>query len=153
MKPALLIADDEKHVRELLKMLANTIHLDVVGEASNGVEAIALFKEKKPDIMILDINMPRKTGDEILEELTSELENTCVIMMTAIVDREDVERCIKLGAKYFIRKDTPIYKMAKSINETWKAFELIRENKNKEKFNLKQLFDEIKDDKMLKDIV
>ena len=147
MKTTLLIADDEDHVRELIKMIADTIHLDVVGEAADGDEAIALFKEKKPDIMILDINMPKKTGDEILEELENEVKDTCVIIMTAMVDQEDMDRCIKLGAKAFIRKDTPIYKMAKMINETWSAFEQENKEKNKEKYSLKQLLAEINNGK------
>jgi len=147
MKTTLLIADDEEHVRELIKMIADTIHLDVVGEAADGDEAIALFKEKKPDIMILDINMPKKTGDEILEELGNELKDTCIIIMTAMVDQEDMENCIKLGAKAFIRKDTPIYKMAKMINETWNAFEQENKEKTKEKYSLKQLLAEINNGK------
>jgi len=150
MNPTVLIADDEKHVRELLKMIAGTIHFDIIAEASNGVEAIALFKEKQPDIMILDINMPRKTGDEILEELTNEIENTCVIMMTAIVDKEDVDKCMRLGAKYFILKNTPIYRMAKLINETWKSFEQDKKSLTVEKYDLSQLMVEINNDKMLK---
>ena len=147
MKTTLLIADDEEHVRELIKMIADTIHFDVVGEAADGDEAIALFKEKKPDIMILDINMPKKTGDEILEELGNELKDTCIIIMTAMVDQEDMENCIKLGAKAFIRKDTPIYKMAKMINETWNAFEQENKEKTKEKYSLKQLLAEINNGK------
>ncbi|OGI02813.1 MAG: hypothetical protein A2Y25_03210 [Candidatus Melainabacteria bacterium GWF2_37_15] len=146
MKHTLLIADDEEHVRELIKMIADTIHLDVIGEASNGEEAVTLFKKNKPDIMILDINMPKKTGDEILEELKNELEDTCVIIMTAMVDQEDMDKCLKLGAKNFIRKDTPIYKMAKIINETWNAFEQERKEKSKEKYSLKQLLAEINND-------
>lgn len=140
MKPTVLIADDEKHVRKLLKMIVDTIHFELVAEASNGEEAISLFNQEKPDVMLLDINMPKITGDEILEELADDLDNTCTIMMTAIVDQESVEKCLKLGARNFIRKDTPVHKMAKSIKETWQTFE---QEKPRDKFNLNQIMKEI----------
>lgn len=152
MIPGILIADNEEHVRDLLKMIAGTIHFRVYGEASDGEQVISLFKQQIPDILIMDINMPLKAGDEILEELQNELENTCVIIMTAIMDNEDIENCLKLGAKTFIRKDAPIYKMVKTINETWTTFEKERSARNMKKYDLNQLMAEAKEDKILKNL-
>lgn len=148
MSTTVLIADDEEHVRDLYKMIADTIHLKVVGEAANGDQAIELFKQTQPDIMLLDLNMPRKTGDEVLEELQDSLEDTCVIVLTALVSQEDNENCLKLGARTFIRKDTPIYKMAKIINDTWNAFEKEKKEKNKVKYDLNTMLAEIQHDRI-----
>jgi len=153
IKPNILIADDEEHVRTLLKMIAGALNYTVVAEAEDGEEAIELFRLHKPDIMILDINMPRMTGDEILEELGDELESTCTVMMTAIFDKEDVERCIELGAKHFIRKDTTVEKMSKIISSTWEVFAQKKYPQAKEKYSLNQLLNEIKEDKMLKNLM
>lgn len=147
-KPKVLIADDESYVRELLKMISSSLHYEIVAEASNGEETLNLFREYTPDIMLLDINMPWKTGEEVLEELGDEIENTCVITLTSIIDEDSLKKCIKLGVKHSIRKDTPVYKMAKIINETWKSFETAKiENSNKYDLNL--LYQSVGEDNVL----
>lgn len=116
-----IIADDEEHVRDLLALILTSMKFNVVGKATNGEEAIALFNEFEPDIMLLDINMPLITGDEILKSIPQE-HNTCIIMLTAVSDKETIKKCIDLGINYFIRKDTPLPRMSDLIKNTWEAF-------------------------------
>lgn len=117
-KTRVLIADDEMHIRMLLKTVAATINCEVVAEAANGREAVSLFREKRPDLVLLDINMPLQTGEEALREIVKEFPAAVVIMLTSVSDMESIERCIDAGACNYIRKDTPLAEMKSLISET-----------------------------------
>ena len=123
-----MIADDEAHVRVLLRALLKSMNCDVVGEAANGAEAVELFKKIKPHMLLLDINMPLKTGDEVLREIMTQFPNAFVIMLTSVADIESVEKCLKLGAANYIRKDTPPAELKSIIKETFQAFVRKRSN-------------------------
>jgi two-component system chemotaxis response regulator CheY len=117
--PRVLIADDEKHIRMLLKSIITKMSYEVVGEATNGQEAVDLFKRHRPDLVLLDINMPFKRGEEALEEILSQFPDASIIMLTSVAGQGSVERCIDLGASNYIRKDTPVTEIAKIIEDTW----------------------------------
>ncbi|MCU0597896.1 MAG: response regulator [Desulfobacterales bacterium] len=117
-----IVADDESHVRKLIKTVLTTMNCEVVGEASNGRDAVELFKTLKPNIMMLDINMPLKSGKEALAEILQRYSNAFVIMMTSLSDKETIEDCINLGASGFIRKDIEIDEMREIIRKTWQAY-------------------------------
>lgn len=117
-KTRVLLADDEMHIRMMLKTVINSIDCEVVAEASNGKEAVTLFKEKRPDLVLLDINMPLQTGEEALKEIIEEFPSALVIMLTSVTDMESVERCIDAGACNYIRKDTPLVEMKALVSET-----------------------------------
>lgn len=123
-----IVADDEAHIRMMLKMALTSMNAEVVGEAQNGDEAIELFKNKKPHILLLDINMPLKTGEEVLAEIKTEFPEACVIMMTSVADGETVEKCIQSGATSYILKDTPITEMKQMIEDAWLKHKSSREN-------------------------
>lgn len=120
-KNRVLIADDEKHIRMLLKAVAASLNLEVVGEAANGQEAVEGFRREKPDLLLLDINMPLKTGEEVLREIAGQSSGAAVIMLTSVADGETIQRCIALGAANYIRKDTPLPEMKRVIQETLAA--------------------------------
>ncbi len=120
--PRVILADDEIFVRVLMRKVMTSMKCEIVGEAKDGQEAIDLFREKKPDLLLLDINMPVKTGEEALREISREFPNACVIMLTSLADMESVENCLNFGAANYIRKDTPLGEMKKIIRETWIAF-------------------------------
>lgn len=99
---------------------------DVVGEARTGDEAIELYKKYNPNMLLLDVNMPIKTGDEVLEELFAEFPDAFVIVLTSVTDMESIEKCLSMGAANYIRKDTPVSEIKMIIKETWKSFMDIR---------------------------
>lgn len=147
-KPTVMIADDEENVREVLKMISSALHFEIVAEAIDGKETVKVFKEIKPDILLLDINMPFFYGDEVLDELKNDIKNTCVIMLTAFSDLDNVKKCMSLGATYFIKKDASVPKIATIIQETWNKF--VENKKNDVKLlNLDDVINEIKSDKVL----
>lgn len=113
----IIVSDDEDHVRFMLKTVARTAGLKVVAEAANGQQALDLFRQHQPDLMLLDINMPVKTGDEVLEELLKEFPAARVIVLTSVSDLETVQKCITLGALDYLRKDTPVEEIQKILQE------------------------------------
>jgi len=117
-----MVADDESHVRKLIKTLLISMNCEVVGEAANGRDAVEMFKSLKPNILMLDINMPLKSGKEALAEILKRYSNAFVIMLTSLSDKETIEDCINLGASGFIRKDIDIDEMKDIIRKTWKTY-------------------------------
>jgi len=120
-KMRVMVVDDEDHVRRFITTVIKTMNCEIVGEAGNGKEAISLFCTLKPHMLLLDINMPLKSGKEALAEIRIRFPNACIIMLTSLTDKETVEDCIELGASGFIRKDLPIDEMRDVIKKTWRA--------------------------------
>ena len=118
-KPRTIIADDESHIRTLMKTVLQMMRYEVVAEAGNGQQAVDYFKELNPEITLLDVNMPVKTGLEALKEIKGIAPDACVIMLSSVSDMESVQEAIEMGASHFIRKDTPITEIKKIITETW----------------------------------
>ena len=99
-----LVVDDAAFMRKMVSdALANGGH-HVVGEASNGVEAIARFQELKPDLMTLDITMPEKDGLSALADIMGTDPSARVVMCSALGQESKVLEAIKLGAKDFVVK-------------------------------------------------
>ncbi len=117
----MIVADDEGHCRVLMKAVLASMNCDVVGEARTGDEAIELYRKYRPNLLLLDVNMPVKTGDEVLEELLGEFPDAFVVVLTSVTDMESIEKCISMGAANYIRKDTPVAEIKTIIKETWKS--------------------------------
>ena len=118
-----VVVDDEPLARARLRTFLGAIDdVELVGEAGNGKEAVSLFCTLKPHMLLLDINMPLKSGKEALSDIKRRFPNACVIMLTSLTDKETVEDCIELGASGFIRKDLPLDEMRDVIKQTWHAY-------------------------------
>lgn len=117
-----MVVDDENHVRKLITTMIKSMNCEIVGEAGNGEEAVSLFYDLKPNMLLLDINMPLKSGKEALAEIKKKFPNAFIIMLTSLTDKETVEDCIELGASGFIRKDLPLDEMRSVIKQTWNAY-------------------------------
>jgi len=104
----ILIADDHVLFREGIRAIIG--HWDdfrVVGEASNGAQAVEMALELKPDIMLMDVHMPVMDGIEATRRLTRELPDIRIVMLTVSEDEDDLFRAIKFGAHGYVLKDTP----------------------------------------------
>lgn len=121
-KMRVMVVDDEDHVRRLITTVIKSMNCEIVGQAGNGKDAVSLFDELKPNMLLLDINMPIKSGKKALAEIKKKYPNAFVIMLTSLADKETVEDCIALGATGFIRKDLPIDEMRDVIKKTWAAY-------------------------------
>jgi len=117
-----MVVDDEDHVRKLITTVIKTMNCEIVAEAGNGKQAVELFHRLRPHMLLLDINMPLKSGKEALAEIKKRYPGAFVIMLTSLTDKETVEDCIQLGATGFIRKDLPIDEMRAVIKKTWTIY-------------------------------
>ncbi len=108
----ILVAEDEAIIRlDLVEMLTDAGY-QVVAEATNGVEAIALAKEHLPDIAILDVKMPELDGISAAEQI---IEISAVLMLTAFSQRELVERARDAGAMAYVVKPFSISDLVPAI--------------------------------------
>lgn len=100
----ILIVDDAAFVRRKLKSLVEMHDFEVVGEAENGLEAIKMYKTRKPDIVTLDITMPVMGGIEALKGILDFDPKAKVIIVSALGQETNVKKAILNGAKSFIVK-------------------------------------------------
>ncbi len=104
MAKRVLIVDDAAFMRMLLKDIIIKGGYEVVGEASNGAEAVEKYKELKPDIVTMDITMPDMNGIEATKKIMEIDPNANVIMCSAMGQQMMVVEAIQAGAKDFIVK-------------------------------------------------
>lgn len=99
-----LIADDNGVLRAVLRAMLRDEGYEVVGEAGDGAAAVDLAKRLKPDIVCLDIVMPKADGLQALQEIKAELPACVVLMISGNADRESVEAAVTGGAFGYILK-------------------------------------------------
>lgn len=99
-----LLIDDSMFMRHLYKKMLAKHDIEVTGEAGNGYEGIAQYMEIKPDVAILDINMPGMSGMEALKEIRRQDAGARVIMSSAMGQEAFVRECVLGGAKAFLVK-------------------------------------------------
>jgi DNA-binding NarL/FixJ family response regulator len=104
MSVKVVIADDHEVVRRGLSSLLAGSEVKIVGEASNGDEALRLTKKLKPDVVLLDIRMPGKDGLSTLEKIRAELPQTRVVMLSTFDNPTYVARAVAAGAHDYILK-------------------------------------------------
>ena len=101
-----LVADDHAIFRKGLVSLINQVpDFTVVAEAKNGVEAVELFKKHQPDILLLDLQMPRMQGVEVVKVIRKLNTEAKIIILTTFDMDEDIEQALKSGAKSYLLKD------------------------------------------------
>lgn len=121
----IMLVDDEPHIRKYISLILKTLGAPIIIEASNGEEAIATYQRENPDLVLMDVNMPKMDGLEALKKLREVDPNCVVIMLTSLANRESIEQAVDGGAINYIRKDTPREEIAKALRETIEsAFDL-----------------------------
>jgi two-component system chemotaxis response regulator CheY len=100
----ILIADDALFMRNMLREIFVKAGFQVVGEVANGVEAVEMYHELRPDLVTMDIVMPLKSGIEALQQITREDPDARVVMCSALGQEALVIEAVQAGAKDFIVK-------------------------------------------------
>ena len=114
-----MLADDHALFRRGLRsMLELEPDIQVVGEASDGLEAQDLARELLPDIALLDINMPNMDGIDAARELRRTFPAMGIIMLTMFAEEEIIERALEAGANDYLRKDTPFDDIVSKVRAT-----------------------------------
>ncbi|MBI4201850.1 MAG: response regulator transcription factor [Chloroflexi bacterium] len=118
MVTRLLIAEDHVLIRQgIMMMLSQAPSIEVVGEASNGTEAVTKARELRPNMVLMDLYLPEIDGAEATRMITSEMPETDVIMLTASNDEEDIWRAVQAGAKGYVVKDATISTLVSQITK------------------------------------
>ena len=103
---SVLIADDQPLIRRgMTLMLSAEPDIDVVGQAGDGVEAVEMAERLRPDVVLMDLHMPRKGGVAATREITLSLPDTHVLVLTTLDAEETVFEAVRAGAQAYLLKD------------------------------------------------
>lgn len=111
-----ILADDHEVVRAgIRRLLTIDKSIVVVAEATNGIEAVELTKYHKPDLILLDILMPRMNGIEAAKEIKDRVQGTYIVMLTAFEDIKHIEQALSMGADGYLSKEIGAKDLVDSI--------------------------------------
>jgi two-component system chemotaxis response regulator CheY len=113
-----LIVDDLTFIKMVLRDLVEKAGFRVVGEASDGIQALAQFQEKRPDVVLLDITMPNMDGLTTLKRMLELDPKANIIMCSALGQQQLILQAIQLGAKDFIVKPFRPERVISAIKKT-----------------------------------
>ncbi len=103
----IVIAEDYPIIREALRaLLSSNPHIEVVGEARDGQEAIRCVQKGKPDLILMDLSMPRMNGMDAIREIKKRCPETKILVLTAHEEDEYIEEALKCGANGYVLKDS-----------------------------------------------
>lgn len=114
----ILLVDDHKWVRSGFKLaLESTKNLKVIGEAADGIEAVKLSKQLKPDLILMDINMPGMNGIDAAKEIFKQDENARIIILTMLDNERFIFEALSIGINGYIYKDAEIGELKTAIEQ------------------------------------
>lgn len=114
-----LIVDDSSMMRNSISSLVAEAGYEVVATAENGKDALAKALASKPQMALLDVNMPIADGVYALEKLVAIMPDIVAVMMTSDSDPEMVDKCMDLGAAGYILKEDSKEEIINTINDCW----------------------------------
>jgi DNA-binding NarL/FixJ family response regulator len=113
-----LIADDHRLFAEALEAILTTDErIEVVGQASDGAQAVELVRKLEPDVVLMDVSMPVLDGFEATREIREESDGVRVLMLTGSNSRADVDRSREAGASGYVTKDRIASELVATIVE------------------------------------
>lgn len=144
-KIKVVIVDDHALIREgIKKLLELEESFDIVALAGDGVEALEVIEKVRPDVVLLDINMPNMNGIDCLKQIKAQYPDTKVVMLTIHEDAEYLIETINIGAEGYVLKDADVSSLVKAIQKVVQGEVyihptlsgiLVREYKRKDKNN------------------
>ena len=115
-----MVVDDHALFRRGLEMvLGNEPDLELVGEASDGQEAIEKAQETMPDVVLMDVRMPKRSGIEATAQIKELLPHVKILMLTISDEEADLYDAIKAGASGYLLKEIPIEEVSDAIRSVW----------------------------------
>lgn len=117
-KVSVMIVDDEEHIRRYMESIVNSLSCaSVVAQADNGESALEQYAIIKPELILLDINMPKKNGIEVLAKIREKDQDTSIIIITSLSSIEMVKQSVALHAANYLLKDNPPEKIRDVIQK------------------------------------
>ena len=121
-----MLVDDHPAFRTgLAALIENEPDLKVVAEAGNGTEALQIFQERLPDVVLMDLRLPGMGGVETTMAIRKQFPEARVIILTTFDTDEDIYRAIQSGAKSYLLKDTPNVELAATIRAVFKGEQIL----------------------------
>jgi two-component system NarL family response regulator len=115
-----MVVDDHALFRRGLEMvLQQEADIELVGEASDGAEAVERATELMPDVVLMDVRMPRRSGIEAAGQIKEALPHAKILMLTISDEEADLYDAIKAGASGYLLKEIPIEEVADAIRSVW----------------------------------
>ena len=115
-KIRVMLADDQRLIREgIASLLSIQPGIDIVGKAVNGADAVAQAAELRPDIVLMDIQMPEMNGIEATSKVLGQLSDCRVLMLTTFDDEEYIVKALQAGAVGYLLKDLPAADLAQAV--------------------------------------
>jgi two-component system chemotaxis response regulator CheY len=111
-----LVVDDSLSMRLVLKQLLINLGHEVIGEAKDGLEALKMYMEYKPDVVLLDLVMPRFDGKKTLKKLLQVDENAAIVICSSLGSEGDIEFCLRAGAKFYLQKPYEVEGIKTALN-------------------------------------
>ncbi|MFJ2550211.1 response regulator transcription factor [Pseudomonas sp. NPDC087612] len=111
-----MVVDDHPFIRSTVRMILKQEGFDVISEADNGVDAFQLLRDHKPDLVLLDISMPRVDGLEFLSRIADLGMPVKILVLTSLSPHILSMRCMKAGAAGYVSKADDLTELVKAIN-------------------------------------
>ena len=125
-KIRIMVIDDQAVVRQGFVSLIKTVpDMEIVGEGSNGQEAVDLFRQLRPDITLMDLRMPELSGAEAIRQIRSEFPAARIIVLTTFDGDEDIYRAVQAGAQGYLLKDMFFEELEAAIRKVHAGARLI----------------------------
>lgn len=144
----ILIVDDHAMVRfALSEAIQRNSDMNLVGEAENGDEAISLYRNLRPDVVIMDFKLPDRNGDEVIAEICADFPDARVILLSIFENSESIWRATEAGASGYVSKAAKVAEVISAIREVaaGKPYfseglaEKLAERRRQENFNSREL--------------
>lgn len=124
-RPRVVVVDDHELFRGGLVGLLGDHGVEVVGEASMAVPGIEIVLERKPDVVLMDLNMPGMSGIEATQRLAAAAPHTRIVVLTVVADERNVVEALRAGALGYLPKDAPIAQIVEAIRAAARGESLI----------------------------
>jgi DNA-binding NarL/FixJ family response regulator len=112
----IIVVDDHHIVRQGLVALIRTVPgMEIIAEASDGVQAVELYRKHRPDITLMDLRLPNKNGVEAITEIRREFSAARIIVLTTFDGDEDIYRALQAGAKGYLLKGMNVDELTEAI--------------------------------------
>lgn len=115
--PRVVLADDHKIVRQGTKLYLESMGIDVVGEATDGNQAVDLARSLRPDVVVMDIHMPELTGIEATRRIRHDTDDVHVLVLTAYDNPAYIHALLEAGADGFVLKTAELSELLKALHE------------------------------------
>ena len=113
----LMIVDDSRIIRRKIARCLEDHELEIIGRASNGVEAVEIFKETRPDLVTMDLTMPEMDGIECVETLVNLDPSVKILVVSALADKATAIEALKKGANGFLCKPFTDRELSDALSE------------------------------------